>query len=179
MSEATKEYGRALSDLAAEEGVEEQLRGDVRAVRALLAENPAYPRLLANPEIPKAERVALLKEAFGGRVHPYLVHFLALLTERGYAYRCTDFLAEYERLYCERHGITVAAVVSAVPLTEDQKRRLTDKLCQVTKKNVTLECSVDPSLIGGIRLQTDNTLFDGSVRARLDALRDRLAALTL
>ena len=87
MSEATKEYGRALSDLAAEEGVEDALRADVRAVRALLDENPAYSRLLANPEIPKTERVALLKEAFGGRVHPYLVRFLAILTERGYAYR--------------------------------------------------------------------------------------------
>lgn len=179
MSEAAKEYGRALADLAAEENLEEQLLAETRAVRALLRENPGYPRLLASPDVPKPERLALLDEAFGGRIHRYLLHFLKMITERGYAAQTAELLAEYERLYCERRGIVTASVQSAVPLSEDQLRRLRDKLCAVTGKNVELSCTVDPALIGGIRLTVNNTLFEGSVRAKLDQMRASLAALTI
>ena len=179
MSEAAKEYGRALADLAAEEKIEEQLLSETRAVRALFRENPGYARLLASPDVPKTERTALLDEAFGGRVHRYLLHFLKLITERGYAAQTADFLLEYDRLYCERHNIVTASVQSAVPLSEDQAVRLRDKLCTVTGKNVELSCTVDSALIGGIRLTVNNTLFEGSVRAKLDQMRASLAALTI
>ena len=179
MSEAVKEYGQALADLAVEEQLEEILRTQSARLKEIFEQNPAYTRLLANPEIPKAERCALLEESLGGRVHPYLLNFLKILTERGYAYRSADFLAEYERIYCERHSIARADCASAVALTEEQKTRLREKLEGITGKKIELVCRVDPSLIGGIRLLLDNTLFDGSVRARLDEMRASLMALTL
>lgn len=179
MSEAAKEYGRALADLAAEEKIEEQLLTETRAVRALLAENPGYARLLSSPNVPKAERAAMLDEAFSGRVHTYLLHFLKLIMERGYAFYTADFLAEYDRLYCERRGIVTAWVQSAVPLSEAQSSRLRDKLCALTGKNVELSCTVDPALIGGIRLTVNNTLLEGSIRAKLDQMRASLSALTI
>ena len=58
MSEAAKEYARALDELAVEEHLEERLLAETRAVRAVFMQNPAYARLLSNPEIPKAERTA-------------------------------------------------------------------------------------------------------------------------
>jgi len=179
MSEAAKEYGRALAELAAEEQLEERFLAETRAVRALFAENAEYARLLSSPNIPKGERIALLDQAFGGRVHPFLLNFLKLITERGYAFRTAEFLAEYDRIYCEKHGLVTAYVTSAVPLSEEQKIRLTDKLCTLTGKTVELACSVDPALIGGIRLTVNNKLFEGSVRAALDQMRASLAALTL
>jgi F-type H+-transporting ATPase subunit delta len=179
MSEAAKEYGRALADLAAEEKIEEQLLAETRAVRALFRENPGYARLLASPDVSKTERTSLLDDAFGGRVHPYLLNFLKIITERGYASWTVDFLAEYDRLYCERHDIVTAFVQSAAALSEEQSARLREKLCAVTGKNVELSCTVDPALIGGIRLTVNNTLFEGSVRAKLDQMRASLASLTI
>ena len=179
MSEAAKEYGCALADLAAEDGIEERLLGEVRAVRALYSEHPEYARLLSSPNVPKQERTALLEQAFSGRVHPCLLRFLKLITERGYAFNTVEFLAEYERLYCERHDILTAYVQSAVSLSEDQARRLQQKLCAVTGKNVELSCTVDPALIGGIRLTVNNTLLEGSVRAKLDQMRASLSTLTI
>ncbi len=179
MSEAVKEYGRALADLAAEEGLDLRLREECRFIFSVLAAEPAYIRLLAHPEVPKAERTHLIDEAFGEKLHPYMVNFMKLLTERGYAYALPDFLKEYERLYCERHDIVTAKVASAVPLSAEQQEKLTNKLISITQKQIELECTVDPSLIGGIRLQVNNTLFEGSVRAKLDSMRASLAALTL
>ena len=179
MSEAVKEYGRALADLAAEEGIEERVLAESRMVRSILAEYPAYVHLLSNPEIPKKERTELLAQAFGGQIHPHFVNFLKLITERGYACETDSFLAEYESLYCQRHKIATAYVQSAVPLSDEQKDRLCKKLAGITGKTIELSCRVDPSLIGGIRLYINNTLLEGSVRARLDAVRASLASLTL
>lgn len=179
MSEAAKEYGRALADLAAEENIEGQLLEESRAIRTVLEENPAYVRLLCSPDIAKSERTALLEEAFGGRIHRHLLNFMKLITERGYAYSSAAFLREYENIYCERHGIVTADVQSAVPLSEEQKARLAAKLSALTGKTVELACKVDPALIGGIRLTVNNTLFEGSVRAGLDQMRASLASLTI
>ncbi|MBE6560874.1 MAG: ATP synthase F1 subunit delta [Ruminococcaceae bacterium] len=179
MSEAAKEYGRALADLAVEENIEVQILEESRAIRSLLDANPAYVRLLSSPEIAKSERAELLDKAFGGRVHRHLLNFLKLIMERGYAYRSAAFLSEYESIYCERHGIITADVQSAIPLSEEQKSRLAQKLSTLTGKTVELSCKVDPALIGGIRLTVNNTLFEGSVRAKLDQMRASLASLTI
>lgn len=179
MSEAVQEYGMALADLAQEENLEDRFRSEIREIRQIFDENPAYLRLLSSPDIPKSERTALLNEAFSASVHPYLLNFFKLTTERGYAYLLPDFLQEYERIYCERHQIVSAMAVSAIPLSEAQKQRLTEKLKAVTHQNIELTCEVDPSLIGGIRLVVNHTLFEGSIRAKLDTLRASLAACTV
>ena len=179
MSEAVKEYGRALLSLAVEAGAADGLLYETRTVRRLFLENPGYGRLLSDPQIPKAERLSLTGEAFGAGFHPYLVNVLKMLTERGYAGKIPALMAEYERLYCEEYGIVTAEVISAVPLSEEQKDRLTEKVSHITGRMVSLRCKVDPALIGGVRLSVQNTLFEGSIRAKLNELRGQLKSLTI
>ncbi len=179
MNETVKEYARALMELAAEEGIADALLYESRTVFRLFSENVGYTRLLSDPQIPKAERVGLIGETLKNGFHPYFANFLKLVTERGYARHIPALMEEYERLYCETYGIVTATAVSAVPLSEQQKRRLTEKVSDITGKMVSLRCTVDPSVIGGIRLTVQNTLFEGSVRAKLDELRTNLKALTV
>ena len=70
MTGASGIYGQSLYRLASEEKIEEQLMEQLTAVRSIFAENPDYVRLLAEPSVPRAERVGLVDEAFGGQVHP-------------------------------------------------------------------------------------------------------------
>ena len=159
MSEAAKEYGRALFALAEEERIQERILQETHTIRRLYHENPGYARLLSNPKLPKSERTELLSGAFGASLHPILLNFLKLITERGYAYQTESFLAEYENLYNESRNRATADVISAVPLTEQQQIRLAARLSEITGKTVELSCRVDASLIGGIRVKINNTLF--------------------
>ena len=179
MNEVVKEYARALMDLAAEEQIADALLYETRVVLRLFEENPGYARLLSDPQIPKTQRVAMIGEAFAGGFQPIFSNYLKLVTERGYARHIPAMMEEYERLYCETYGIVTATVTSAVPLTEEQKRRLTEKVSAITGKMVSLHCKVDPALIGGVSLTVQNTLFEGSVRAKLNELRANLKALTV
>ena len=83
MTETAKMYGGSLYDLAAEEGLEPRILGELDEVQQLLKQNPDYLRLLSTPRIPKKERCGLLDEALRGQVHLYVLNFLKILCENG------------------------------------------------------------------------------------------------
>ena len=81
MTTATSLYGQSLYDLAAEEGLSEEILMQMEAVEKIFAENPDYITLLLEPSIPRRERLGLLEEAFKDQLHPYLLNFLMILLE--------------------------------------------------------------------------------------------------
>ena len=99
MTTATSVYGQSLYDLAAEEGLSEEILKQMEAVQAIFKENPDYITLLLEPSIPRRERLGLLEEAFKGQVHPYLQNFLMILLEnsllRGFSACCRTYRESY------------------------------------------------------------------------------------
>lgn len=167
-------YGKSLYDLAASEDLSEMIMEEMEAVQGLFTENPDYIRLLLEPSIPKKERLGLLDQAFGDAVHPYLLSFLKILTERGLL---RDFRACekcYRGLYNEAHGITEASVVSAVDLDPQRQEKLRKRLEEMSGKKVILNVRTDPQILGGIHVEMEGKLYDGTVRGRLSDLRRRL-----
>lgn len=179
MTEFAKLYGGSLYDLAAEEGLDERILGELDETVSLLAANPDYLRLLATPSIPKKERCALLDEALQGAVHPYLLNFLKLLCEQGAVRELTGCVRAYHLRFNQAHGVLEATAVSAVALSEAQADQLKQKLETATGKRIDLVTKVDPAVLGGIRLEMDGTLLDGTVQNRLASLRSRIAEATL
>ena len=128
MTETARMYGGSLYDLAAEEGLDERILGELDGVTALLNGDAEYLHLLSIPSIPKKERCALLDEAFRGQVHLYVLNFMKLLCEKGALRELPGCARAYRLRYNEAHGILEATAVSAVPLTAEQTRRLHEKL---------------------------------------------------
>jgi F-type H+-transporting ATPase subunit delta len=179
MTETAKMYGGSLYDLAAEEGIEAQLLEEVDAVASLLKANPDYLRLLSMPSLPKKERCALLDEAFRGRVHPYILNFTKLLCENGTLRELAGCARAFRVRYNKAHGVVEATAVSAVALTAAQTDALQKRLAAVTGKQVDLTVKVDPSVLGGIRLDMEGVQLDGTVRNRLNTLQHSIADATL
>ena len=179
MNDAAKEYGGALFELAHDEGIDGDLIPEVRLIRALFEENPDYVKLLASPNISKDERLNCLDGLLDGRVHPYILNFLKIITERNHARSVFGCFDEYEKRYYESHGIIRAKAESAVPLTDSQKERLVSKIESLMGAKVELSCNVNPALIAGIRLTVNNRLYEGSVKAKLGAIGESLDSITL
>lgn len=179
MSDVSKEYGGALFDLACEENIEFDILGELRVVNSIIRQNPDYIKFLASPNIPKSDRVGAVDAAFGGKVHQYVCSFLKMLTERGYARFISECISEYEDRYYEYKGLVIAKVQSAVELSDKQKNAVLSKLEKITGKEIELRCTVDPGLIGGMRILIGDTLYEGTVRAKLDELKNTLSATTL
>ena len=179
MTETAKMYGGSLYDLAAEEGLETRILGELDEVQQLLKQNPDYLRLLSTPSIPKKERCGLLDEALRGQVHLYVLNFLKILCEKGTLRELSGCARAYRIRYNQAHGILEATAISAVPLTEQQRAALHAKLESLTGKTIDLKTKVDATGLGGIRLDIEGPELDGTVQNRLASLRRDIAAVTL
>ena len=179
MTETAKMYGGSLYDLAAEEGLETRILGELDEVQNLLKANPDYLRLLSTPSIPKKERCGLLDEALRGQVHLYVLNFLKILCEKGSLRELSGCARAYRIRYNQAHGILEATAISAVSLTEPQRAALHAKLESLTGKTIDLKTKVDAKVLGGIRLDIEGTELDGTVQNRIASLRRDIAAVTL
>ena len=167
-------YGQGLYTLAKEEALQEEILQQLQVLEACFAGDPAYGKLLATRDIPKEERIGMLDSAFAGKVHPYVLNFLKILTEKGYIRHFSDCCQAYQELYQDAHGILPVRVVTAVALTQEQSRRLADKLSRMTGKTIELNPTVDAACMGGVRLDYDGRRVDDTVRHRLDAMHSLL-----
>lgn len=174
MSEAAGVYGQGLYALAKEESLEDSILQELTALQTAFAEQPEFLKLLASFNVPKQERLEIIDNSFRGKVQPYVLNFLKLLTEKGYIARFDLCCKAYREQYNEDKGILQVRAVSALPLTNSQKTQLTDKLVAITGKKIDLVCKVDKSVLGGIRLSYGGIQVDGTVQSRLQAMEKRL-----
>ena len=179
MTEIARMYGGSLYDLAAEEGLETRVLDELDEAAKLIRDDPEYLRLLRTPSIPKKERCALLDEAFRGQVHLYVLNFLKILCEKGTLRELPGCARAYRIRYNAAHGILEATAITAIAMTAAQTEQLRQKLETITGKKIDLATKIDPSVLGGIRLDIEGTELDGTVQNRLATLRRNIAAATL
>ena len=82
MTTAARLYGQSLYDLAAQEGLTDEILYEMETVDAIFKENPDYIALLLEPSVKRKERLGLVEEAFRDQIHPYLMNFVMILIEK-------------------------------------------------------------------------------------------------
>lgn len=174
MSQAGTVYGQGLYTLAQEEGLEEQILGELAVLETAFGENPEFCKLLASHNIPLQERLEILDGSFRGKAHQYVLNFLKLLTEKNHIRSFPECYRAYREQYNTDKGILEVRVFTAIALNDAQKIRLTDKLAALTGKKISLFCKVDPAVLGGVRLRYDGCQVDGTIQGRLQAMEKQL-----
>lgn len=174
MTEVANNYGGALYELAKDEGLSQQLLNEITALSDSFAAEPTFLQLLSTPSIPKAERCQIIDDSFRGKINPYVLNFLKILTEKGYIREFPGCCQVFRNHYNQDNGILPVTAVTAMPLNEALRQKLADKLANITGKTIDLTCRVDPQTLGGVRLDFDGKQVDGTVRRRLDDIRSIL-----
>lgn len=172
MMQTDKEYAAALFELASEDQRLTECLSDLVAVRELVRENPEFPLLLSSPAIPLSERLSLIEEAFAGRVQDTVVNFMLFLCEKGRFSLICDIIEEFEALCREASRTCEARIVCAAELDDERKATLVAKLEKMLGKKIEPVYSIDPSLIGGVLVQVDGKVFDGTLKSRLRDVKD-------
>ena len=167
-------YAQALYSLAKDEECSEAILKELAALQESFSAEPDFLRLLAAPNLSKEERCQIVDSSFRGKVHPYVLNFMKILTEKGYMRHFTDCCEAYRVLYNRDNGILSVNAVSAVALTGEQQEKLTRKLETLTGKTVELVCRIDPAVMGGVRLDYDGKRVDGTVISRLESISNLL-----
>lgn len=172
MSEIGKEYGAALFMLACEQNTLTDCADGLAAVKSAFSLQPEYSDLLASPSIPLSERLASLDTAFADQVPEAVLSLLQLMCEKGRITCFDEAVEEFTALLNAHNRVSKAQVVSAAALTEEQKKQLQQKLEQYTKGRVETTYTTDPTLLGGLIVDLDGKVLDGSLRHRLRDIKD-------
>ena len=164
-------YGEALYDLAKSEDLSSEILSQISALDESFRQEPDFLRLLQSPSLPKQERCQILDSSFQGKVHLYVLNFLKILTEKGYARHFSDCCKAYRQHYNLDQNILPVTAVTAVELSAEQSDKLSEKLSAITGKTIALTNRIDPDILGGVRLDYDGKQMDDTVSHRLDSIR--------
>ena len=174
MTEVGSVYGEALYELAKSEGLSEAVSRELAVLRESFCREPDFIRLLGAPNLSKQERCRILDDSFRGKVEPYVLNFMKILTEKGYIRHFSHCCDAYMDRFYRDNGILPVTAITAVPMTEEQRQKLCQKLGSITGKEILLHSRVEPGTLGGVRLDYDGRQLDDTVANRLQSIRELL-----
>jgi F-type H+-transporting ATPase subunit delta len=165
-------YAIALFDLALDEDKLEEVEEGLDRVDALLGQSDDFARVVRSPVFSSEEQGrALVAIAQHTGVTGLTANFLQLLVKNRRLFALRDIVSGFRRLLADHRGEVTAEVTSAVPLSEAQTEELKATLKAKTGKTVTLNTTVDPSILGGLIVKIGSRMIDTSIRSKLNALK--------
>jgi F-type H+-transporting ATPase subunit delta len=170
---APRRYAEAAFQLADRDGSIETWRRELE--QAAAATDGQLMAVLANPALALDQRLAAADRVLAS-LSQSVRNLVFLLVRRRRIEQLPRVVAEFTRLDERRQGITHATATSAAPLTDLEVKALTARLEQMTGDRIALETDVDEALLGGLIVRVGDRLIDGSVRGRLERLRNQLAS---
>lgn len=149
------------------------MRTDLATISATFKANPALLEALCNPGVPLANKKAIVGAVFQGSSAP-LPRLLDMLIDASRAELIHQIAQRYREEWNTRNNVHAAKVTAALQLDPDAAARVKSAIEAAVGGGVEMETAIDPALVGGLKVEVDGHLFDGSVRARLKALRQHL-----
>jgi F-type H+-transporting ATPase subunit delta len=165
-------YAEALFQVARAEGTLGEVEDELFRFSQTLSGSDELRRALTDAGIPVARRQQIVEDLLGGKASRTTVALVSMVVGTGRAHDLPAIIRQLVEMSAAEANKAVAEVRSAVPLTEDQRKRLAKALTSATGRQVEVKVIVDPSVLGGVVAQVGDTVIDGSVRTRLDRLRN-------
>ena len=174
MAVAHRMYARALFQAAQEAGRVDGVAGDLAALATAMDEVPELRAFLRNPQIEPTGKAAVLDQ-LAAEADELARNFVRLAAEKGRAGEIPEISAELEALVARAQNRLAVELTTAHELSDDEATSIVQAIEKASGRTVEATRTVDPNLIGGIVLQVGSHRADGSVRGRLERLRQELA----
>ena len=168
-------YARALFEMAQAEGVISRVEEELFRLRELLQKNPDLLEFLKDPNTKHEGKRQALGDLFQGRLHPLVLDTLITLSDQDRAGRVLHIIEEFSGCAAGATQKVSGEVTTAIPIDDATLNRLATELSRITGKSVQLFQKVDPSILGGAIIQVGEQIIDGSLRRKLDQIKERLA----
>ena len=174
MSVVGDRYAESLFDLAKEENKVTQYLDDIKLVGEVLGSDPQIVQFFNHVLIENEKKIQLLDQSFKGNVDQYVLNFLKLLVQSRRIRYIDDIVKSYIKLSNQYLGIEEGTIYTPYKLTDQQIQDIEKAISQKENKKVTLKVSIDPSLLGGIKVQIANRIYDGTIKNKVEMLKKEL-----
>ena len=174
MSVVGDRYAESLFDLAKEENKVTQYLDDIKLVGEVLDSDPQIVQFFNHVLIENDKKIQLLDQSFKGNVDQYVLNFLKLLVQSRRIRYIDDIVKSYINLSNQYLGIEEGMIYTPYELTDQQIQDIEKAISQKENKKVTLKVSIDPSLLGRIKVQIANRIYDGTIKNKVEMLKKEL-----
>jgi len=167
-----RRYAQAVFRMALENQEQNKLQSDLRKVSSICRDEALFA-LLENPGVSFQEKEKVLSERLG-EVNPMVLKLVSMLVAKGRLELVEYVSDEFQQLldgYRGVEGAGVAEVITAIPLDNEERLKIGERITEIVGKPVVLKPKVDPGIIGGIIIRVGDRLIDGSIRGKLVSLR--------
>ena len=167
-------YARALLEVARAEGMLGEVEDDLFRFARVFEGNDDLRMALTDPSLPTDRRMAVVEELMGGKALNVSAALASFVVGIGRAAEMPEIVDRFVKLAAGERQHEVAEVRSAVPLDEGQRTRLADALSQATGKQVEVKVIIDEKVLGGLVARIGDTVIDGTIRHRLEQLKETI-----
>ncbi len=176
VQKAARRYANALITSAIEQDLLEEVKSDILLIEETLSNSSDLRLFLKSPIIKKEDKTSVVEQIFGDKIQKLTSGLLSILSQKGREKLLHDITVSFLELYNEHHNIKKVDVVTAFELSEDQLSNLQKELGKAIDKTVLMDVTEDQSLIGGLTVQIDDTIIDGSSRYKLNKLKNKFTS---
>lgn len=173
-SAVIKRYAKALFDAAREQHVEDRVLEDLKSVASIMQTEPELNRLLQHPNLSVDNKNALIGQLFQGKISELLFNTIRLLIERGREDEIPTLYEQYLSTLNDALGRANAIVFTPAALDKEELSAIAEHFGKLTGKQIVAENVVDTDLLGGIKVQIGDRLYDGSLSGKLERLAKTL-----
>ena len=175
----SKTYSHALFEVAIESNLLERVSDDFEFVVKSLEEYPSFYEIIISPKIQSEEKKQIMDDTFGGKISSEVLNFIKILIDKKREGYIKEIFSEFKKISNDHNGLVVAKVESVISLEEDVIKKLEAKLNTLTGKTVTVKNVINPEIVGGLIVNVGDKIIDGSVRKKLENLKNDLAQIII
>lgn len=168
-------YAEALFRVVQAEGELDRVEDEMFRFGKLLEQNNELKQALSDQGVDKQQREKVLDELLADKVSPHTLGLLSFIVTQGRARQLPQILEQLSQLAADARQMVVAEVRTAVPLDDAQQAELAKSLSSATNKKVSVKVIIDPSILGGVVAKVGDTVIDGSIKHRLDQLKEQVS----
>ena len=172
--QAAELYARALFQSAVNDGIEDKVYDDIVFISETINSNEDLKNVLMSPVIKTDDKKEITEKIFKLHVNKISLDFILLLLDAGRIGCLNEAVNSFQRENNKKNNIIMPLIISAVPLDEGQKQRITAKLEEKTNKKIIPEYSVNADIIGGIIVEIDDKTIDCSISAKFENMKKHL-----
>ena len=171
-----RRYALALFEVCREHHSLEPVHRDFKKIKQLLDESNEFVRFLDNPIIPPAKRESILKEVFHGKIEAVTFRFLLFLEAKRRAAYWGAICEAFDHLYTQAHGIVKTQWTVSSELSTHDSHSLTEHLKKKLGLEIEAERKTDPGLLGGMKVQVGDVIYDYTLRAQLRKFKQNVVS---
>ncbi|WP_234122314.1 F0F1 ATP synthase subunit delta [Clostridium hydrogenum] len=166
-----RRYALALYEVGAEKNKVDQYIKDFSEIVDLINANNDIQQIINHPKISTSGKKKMFMDIFQGKVDKEMLSFLLLLIEKKRIHEVSGILNQLNEIALEKANKVIAEIKTVIPLTDNEREQLKDKLEKKYNKTIILKEVIDKEIIGGVYVRVGDDVIDGTIKNKLESMK--------